>query len=305
MAQAVVVTNGEVPIEGRAAVPVYVDNSLPAVGPARNVVVVTSGPMAGGPAQPVVDTTGVLPGVGPALPVYVVSGSLGGGGTAAPFAPTSITGLQFWFSASSLVLNDGDAVASWSDSGSGGHTATQGTAGLRPTYKTGIINSKPVVRFDGGNDRLTTDSITHGIGTGDLTIYAVAQSSNVATAYKTILSTGAGGAPGLYFHNSKINFYWTADHIFAGGVSSNTAYLLCIVRSGTTITLYRNGSADANTFTIGTSMANGAFYLGNEDSGTAATLNGDIAEALLYSGAHNAGQRSQMETYINARYALF
>lgn len=77
MAQAVVVTSGEVPIEGRAAVPVYVDNTLPAVGPARNVIVVTSGPMAGGAAMPVVEVTGTLPGIGPALPVYVVSGSLG------------------------------------------------------------------------------------------------------------------------------------------------------------------------------------------------------------------------------------
>lgn len=77
MAQAVVVTNGEILVEGRAAVPVAVDNSLPAVGPVRNVIVVTSGPMAGGPPLTVADVTGQgLPGIGPALPVYVVSGSL-------------------------------------------------------------------------------------------------------------------------------------------------------------------------------------------------------------------------------------
>lgn len=75
----VVVTTGEVPVEGRAAVPVYVDaNVPPGGGPAQNVIVVTSGPMAGGPPLPVVNVTGVLPGVGPARPVYVVSGSLGG-----------------------------------------------------------------------------------------------------------------------------------------------------------------------------------------------------------------------------------
>lgn len=77
MAQAVVVTYGEVRIEGRAAQPVYVDNSLPAVGPARNVIVVpASHPRAGGPAMAVVNVTGTLPGVGPALPVYIVDNSV-------------------------------------------------------------------------------------------------------------------------------------------------------------------------------------------------------------------------------------
>lgn len=79
MAQAIVVTTGEVVTEGRSAVPVIVDNTLPAVGPARNVIVAPDhAPRAGGPPLTVADVTGQgIPGVGPALPVYVVSGSLG------------------------------------------------------------------------------------------------------------------------------------------------------------------------------------------------------------------------------------
>lgn len=78
MAQAIVVTTGEVVTEGRSAVPVIVDNTLPAVGPARNVIIAPDhAPRAGGPPLRVANVTGQgIPGVGPALPVYVVGGSL-------------------------------------------------------------------------------------------------------------------------------------------------------------------------------------------------------------------------------------
>lgn len=72
----VVITNN-VPVEGRRAVPVYVDDSLPIVGPAR-AIVVTNGeiPQAGGPPMAVRLAPAGTPAIGPALPVYVVAGSL-------------------------------------------------------------------------------------------------------------------------------------------------------------------------------------------------------------------------------------
>lgn len=71
-----VVITTDVPVEGRAAVPAYVDERLPIVGPARAVQVVTSGPMAGGPPMPVRLAPAGAPAIGPALPIYLVAGSL-------------------------------------------------------------------------------------------------------------------------------------------------------------------------------------------------------------------------------------
>lgn len=77
MSQAVIITHGEVPTQGRHAVPVTVDNTRPAVGPAQNIIILPGAPRAGGPALAVRDVSGQgIPGVGPALPVYVVGGVL-------------------------------------------------------------------------------------------------------------------------------------------------------------------------------------------------------------------------------------
>lgn len=64
------------------------------------------------------------------------------------------SGLQLQFDARTLSLNDGDAVASWSDSSGQSNTAS-GAVGNRPTYKTGIIGANPVVRFGGGTQGMS------------------------------------------------------------------------------------------------------------------------------------------------------
>lgn len=51
-------------------------------------------------------------------------------------------------------LSDGDAVGSWPDDSADGNDASQSTVGRKPLYKTNIIGSNPVVRFQGGDDSL-------------------------------------------------------------------------------------------------------------------------------------------------------
>lgn len=84
----------DVPIEGRHAIPVYVDDSLPIVGPSR-ACVVTSGeiPQAGGPPLAVRLAPAGVAAVGPAIPVYVVPG--GGSLSSAVVASLNILNEQF------------------------------------------------------------------------------------------------------------------------------------------------------------------------------------------------------------------
>src|SRR5574343_1369214 len=77
------------------------------------------------------------------------------GGGAAPFSPSDVPGLFQWLVAADITgLNDGDAVATWEDSSGNNRDASQATGANRPTYKTNIVNSLPVVRFDGSDDYL-------------------------------------------------------------------------------------------------------------------------------------------------------
>lgn len=75
-------------------------------------------------------------------------GGGGGGGPVVAIEPDAVDTLEGWWKASALSLSDNDAVSSWVDSSGNGNTAAQATGANQPTYKTNIVNSQPVVRFD-------------------------------------------------------------------------------------------------------------------------------------------------------------
>jgi len=61
--------------------------------------------------------------------------------------------LRARYDATTLSLSDGDSVSTWADETG---NANDLTAGIAPTFKTGVINGEPVVRFDGVDDVLDT-----------------------------------------------------------------------------------------------------------------------------------------------------
>src|SRR5438132_1219954 len=67
--------------------------------------------------------------------------------------PSDFTGLQVWYRSSDLALNDGDPVATWTDRSSNANNSTA-SGSARPTFKTNIIGSTPVLRFDGSANGL-------------------------------------------------------------------------------------------------------------------------------------------------------
>src|SRR3990167_5696375 len=72
------------------------------------------------------------------------------------WAPTDLSNLLLWLDASQITgLNDGDAVASWTDLSGNGNHATQSTAAAKPTYKTNIITDTAAyagqLNWDGTN----------------------------------------------------------------------------------------------------------------------------------------------------------
>src|SRR5262245_37132262 len=81
-------------------------------------------------------------------------------GASKAFTPADVSGLVVWLRADALGLNDGDPVGTWTDGSGNGRDLTQATAAKKPTYKTNIVNGKPVVRFDGVDDRLKAAGFT-------------------------------------------------------------------------------------------------------------------------------------------------
>lgn len=70
------------------------------------------------------------------------------------FSPLQVSGLTAWLDANSLSLADNASVSSWPDKSGNVAPFGQATTAQQPIFKTGIQNSKPVVRFDGVDDNL-------------------------------------------------------------------------------------------------------------------------------------------------------
>lgn len=206
------------------------------------------------------------------------------------------------------VASDGDAVASWKSIAAGAQAADhlqQATLGNRPAWKTGRINGHPSILSDSVDDAMSSvGSLAHGIGSGAFTSTIVVRFTSVGDAYQGVRQNGVF-APALYSSDNpaKVNFYWTTDHKFDTTITAGTWYYLFLQRraSDNLIRLWINGTLDANSFTISTSMSDGTQLFFAEGSG--GTNNGkcEIAESLLYT---TEADRTEMNGYIASRYGL-
>ena len=71
-------------------------------------------------------------------------------------------------------------VSAWSDQSGNGNDMSQGNATYQPTWVDGVLNGKPVLRFDGANDDLdgpATNTLLGG-GIDDITIITVFRTSS-------------------------------------------------------------------------------------------------------------------------------
>ncbi len=76
------------------------------------------------------------------------------------FNPSDVSGLSVWLKADSITgISNEDAFGFWGDSSASTNDFSQSTASKKPTYisSSSELNSKPVVRFDGVDDVLTSN----------------------------------------------------------------------------------------------------------------------------------------------------
>lgn len=215
------------------------------------------------------------------------------------FRPDFISGLQVWLSARELSLNNDDPVSSWTDLSGHNNHATQATSANRPLFKTNVLNTYPVVRFDGSNDVLT---FTNNINVGPSTIFVIGNRIS-GTNYRAIVVTGKFGMYAQGGVSTNWIIYLGADLI--SGVASDTTHRLmtAAISSGTTAKLWTN---NANAVT----RTNGVAYTSNVTSTIGASpsgiqqFNGDIAEVLVYDTALSDANVAKVNTFLMARYGM-
>ena len=244
------------------------------------------------------------------------------GGGAAAFSPTDIAGLkEFLLSTRITGLNDGDAVATWSDLSGTSNDATQGTAAFRPIYKTSQLNGRPCVRFDGVNDWLTyANTIFTFTGAG--TVFALVRvNGTVASGYGAVLAAHGGvdaslGLTVQHFPDNAVEF--CTDVYEPGGMRYNTTqstgtwYLVTWTWSNWSThktngnTKIRVDGVDGSIAAYGgtpASLTTTVRAIGAAgDGGGNSFMNGDLGALLAYDVQLTAGQISQVEDYINAEF---
>ena len=221
---------------------------------------------------------------------------------------------QLWLKADAGVTLSGSDVTAWADQSGNGNNASA-EEGYEPTFVSNILNSKPVLRFDGTGPKL---GLTSSIG---------------GTAYTILI---------VCKNNDNVNgsmFFWTTEEDFGRyiGVSTDENYnedarnkfLLSEADAGGggegSVLAWSSASA-TNNFFIGTATQNGGgkAYLngagGTNSLGTFSAsntfdliggygfgyeLDGDVAEIIAYNRAVTTTERQQVEAYLNTKYAIY
>jgi hypothetical protein len=253
-----------------------------------------------------------------------------------------VPGATLWLRADSLTgVSSGAGIATWTDSSGAGNAATQTTAGSRPTYQTGQLNGKPVVRFNGSTQFMNLpDPFAAGFSGSNtpISVYVVAKTTNT-TGYQNVLFLG-GNQTASAGNNDFITAQLTGnanpsvatnqfrfevrDYNF-GPPNSFTTKETTIGGTGTPVgTNFFLGTATRTS--VGNVWVNGTLVspvnadlnlpsldltqgsIGARKAGTIPTvdsyLTGDIAEVVVFPSVLNRAQQTVQENYLGAKYGI-
>lgn len=226
-------------------------------------------------------------------------------GAAAPFTPTDVSDLQFWFDADAITgLSDTDPVAQWDDESGNARHATQATGTAQPTYRTNVLNSLPVVRFDGGDFLRYVTTISFAQPN---TVFAVAKRTGTGTR-QYVFDGGEGGAGTgerhlLALYNTNNAQMWAGAWL-DGGASDTAWHLFRLHYNGGSSTFHRDGSSAASGNAGTHAFENGINIGAGRTSGNPDKLDGDVAEILVYSRTLTAQEISDVEGYLTSKWGL-
>jgi len=246
---------------------------------------------------------------------------------ALPAALAAPRSLLCWYDASQEpVVANGTAVASITDWSGNGFSASQATAGLRPTYATaanwgGGGTGKPAIKFDGADDCLVSLLTTRRMG-GRATIFVVA-------AF-TALTNGPGARDMRILTNETVRYDggWyvgTSDSgpggggnscvkvraearqstTAAGGPVINTPYVVTAVHGRQLFldgVIAANATAGSGTIGAATPRSQG-ICLGSVPGDANQAFSGSIAEVIVFNSVLTDAQRWAVESYLAAKYA--
>lgn len=206
------------------------------------------------------------------------------------------------FDVSGNVVAPDGAIARWEDKSNNLRHVTQLDSGSRPLRKTSVQNGRDVVRFDGVNDFLTTSQI---LTSQPFTAFAVVQTtkntSNILGASSTSSGTRSIAACARRSTGTHILF---AGSVVVGGTFPSTWVLRSDTVNGASSSIFSNASSVA-TGNSGTRFDIRSIGSNFNEGGVTDYFGGDAAEILIFPTALSDANRQAVETYLNAKWAIY
>lgn len=196
-------------------------------------------------------------------------------------------------------LADAAAVTSWVDSSAGATPVTQVTGTKRPTYRTAVLNGKPVVRFDGVDDFLqVTTGAAH---IQPMTTVLVAKLASVA-ALKYLMDGGTGINMHVAYGGAGPWGMVAASQFTGVGPTSNTAWhiLVCVFNETQSRLRVDGGAGVGGTVSAQTRIG---LTLGAAQTGILPAPM-DLAEAVSFDRVLSVDEINAVGTSLAAKYGL-
>ncbi len=244
------------------------------------------------------------------------AGATGATGPAAgPITPSALSGLDLWLDAGTITgLADGATVTNWPDQSSNGrHYNT--SSGTKPIYKTAIINSLPIVRFNGTTQWLYNSGKYNP--SGPITVFLVLKFTS-----GNPLSSAKVPAPGggfTYAINAGSHLFQCSDGV-GGWAFTSVIHGFIDTSSFNVVTLrigYGEFEGRNNGMLWGTAtddprkmLSAGDTTFGlivgalNNNGSVGGFTAGDIAELVVYNRTLTTLEVAGVEQYLVNKYAL-
>lgn len=222
----------------------------------------------------------------------------------------SSTNNSFWLDANDMNLANGANVTVLSDVSGNGNDFLQSVVNDQPVFTTGAVNGLPVVRFDGVDDNLISNSIP-ALETNNLTWFVVYKKSSLETNALIGGNYVSNTKQWQSYANSNANFVISSQ--YSSGSFQGVSYIDDVANynffsthiTPTSMETYKEGvlqSSIVSTYTAPT--GNNFIILGRMPKSAAYFLNGDIAEVFIYNSSLNDLERTIIENYLGAKYNL-
>lgn len=224
----------------------------------------------------------------------------------------TFSGLNVWYDAGSIGVEDGNPIDSWQSSAATPNTATALVSSRRPTLVTSGLGGLPAVAFDGLDDqlRMATSYFT-GWPPLELTIFAVLQTEDTSAH---VIGTGSDGAGylhsygyGLVIDESpalKANFTSNGVYLQATTTDLSNGGLVTSIASDAESAISINGLLEntdsvnnLNPYYLYTHATLGASGSSNAQDPFA----GSISEILIY-GSLTSTEIDQVNDYLMGKY---